>query len=76
MERTAFWAAGLFCTAVPITHNACTFRSSDGEASRSCNGSHMPSFSRSKLQMTDEIVTPDTDTRAALPFALSMFSTS
>ena len=47
MGRTAFWAAGLFCTAVPMTHNACTFTSSEGEASKSCSGSHMPSFSRS-----------------------------
>ncbi len=50
MERTAFWAAGLFCTAVPITHNACTFMSSEEEASKSCNGSHMPSFSRSLIE--------------------------
>lgn len=47
MERTAFWAAGLFCTAVPMTHNTCTFKSSEEEANKSCSGSHMPSFSRS-----------------------------
>jgi hypothetical protein len=50
-ERTAFWAAGLFCTAVPITHNACIFMSSKGEVSRPCSGSHMPSFSRSDKTM-------------------------
>jgi hypothetical protein len=46
-ERTAFWTAGLFCTAVLMIHNACTFTSSEGEAGKPCSGSHMPSFSRS-----------------------------
>jgi len=46
-KRTAFCAAGLFCRAVPMTHNACTLMSSEGVASRPCSGSHMPSFSRS-----------------------------
>ena len=79
-ERTAFWAAGLFCAAVPITHNACTFMSSDGEASRPCSGSHMPSLSRSdrKNDARGRVrrLTTITMTRVTAPFALSMFSTS
>ena len=47
IKRTAFWAAGLFCRAVPMTHNACSLMSSEGVARRPCSGSHMPSFSRS-----------------------------
>ena len=48
MRRTARCAEGLFCTAVPMTHSACTFTSSEDELSKPCSGSHMRRFSRSE----------------------------
>jgi hypothetical protein len=53
--RTARCAEGLFCTAVPMTHSACTFTSSEGELSKPCSGSHIPSFSRSENHVSDAL---------------------
>ena len=59
-RRTARCAEGLFCTAVPITHSACTFTSSEDELSKPCRGSHMRRFSRSECVLVSDSVVSHT----------------
>lgn len=51
---TVSWAAGLFCSAVPMTHSVCILSGSVVVAAlkKPCNGSHMLSFFRSVGQMS------------------------